>query len=214
MADPKTPKSLWKSALMGAVLGGLVSIRYWNEPAPTIAAVLTSTAGLVVWADFHNRKLGQKSQLKKILPWVIWWLVDKAELAKQVAEYNSLGWFRAARKISVLCLLLSVAFTVAATIFDFTDVTTYGEAVAIAVLAIFIYRGHRWAMIAAMALWTFEKIYTATTGFGTFKASGYSLISSFFLWTAFMHAFYLAFRVEQARKKLPAAQIIDQSETA
>ena len=214
MADPKTPKSLWKSALIGAVLGGLVSNRYWNEPAPTIAAVLAGVACSVVWAEFRNKKLGKKSQLNKIWSWVIWWRVDKAELAKQVAEYDSLDWFHAARKVSVLCLLIAVAITVAATIFGVTDATVYGEAVAFAVLAIFIYRGHRWAMIAAMALWTFEKVSTATIGFGTIRASGYSLISSFFLWTAFMHAFYLAFRVEQARKKLPAAQIIDQSETA
>ncbi len=138
--------------------------------------------------------------------WVLWWRIDEDDLHDQVTKYDTLGWFEAARKLSVLCLLLSIVITAITTFFGAITADSYFDSALMAVLAAFIYRGHRWAMIAAMVLWTAEKILTGFTGIGTFKPpNGGALVVSLLWWAAYMHAFYLAFRVEQERRKQAAA---------
>ncbi len=137
--------------------------------------------------------------------WVLWWRVDEDDLDDQVIRYDTLGWFEAARKLSVVCLLFSIAVTIVFALFGAITADSYVDIALMVVLAAFIYRGHRWAMIAAMVLWTVEKILIGTTGIGTLKPpNGGALVVSLFWWAAYMHAFYLAFRVEQERRKRAA----------
>ena len=144
-----------------------------------------------------------RSKPKQQYKWVLWWRVDQIELQDQVEKYSTLGWFEAARKLSVLCLLFSTAITALFILFKIADAAAYFDALTFLVLAAFIYRGHRWAMIAAMALWTFEKIAAAIPGWSSLPPNGGSIVVSFFWWTAYMHAFYLAYRVEQLKRKPP-----------
>lgn len=132
--------------------------------------------------------------------WILWWRVDHDELQDQVEKYDTLGWFESGRKLSVVCLLFSVAVSVLLTAIKVIPKEAYAEAALFLILAVFIYLGHRWAMIAAMVVWTIEKASTAITGFGAIGI-GPNILVSLLWWAAFMHAFYLAFRVEQQRRQ-------------
>ena len=138
--------------------------------------------------------------------WILWWRVDEDDLQDQVTKYDTLGWFQSARKLSVICLLFSIAVTLIVTLFGALGAEAYVDSALMAVLATFIYRGHRWAAIAAMVLWTLEKGVMAITGLNpNHPPSGVSLVVSLLWWAIYMHAFYLAFRVEQERRRLAAA---------
>jgi tetratricopeptide (TPR) repeat protein len=68
-------------------------------------------------------------------------------------------------------------------------------------LGYFIYRGHQWAMISAMLFWSGEKFYQIYAGLqnsATYHYFWFGLI----WWAIYMRAFYLAFKVEKARRKM------------
>lgn len=155
--------------------------------------------------DFRAKPKPPKSQ------WIIWWRVDEDDMQDQVARYDTLGWFQSARKLSVVCLFVSTAITLILTLFGAVAATAYVDIGLMLALAAFIYRGHRWAMIAAMALWTVEKGVMAFTGLNAkHPPNAISLIFSLLWWAVYMHAFYLAFRVEQERRRLSAAGLLGQ----
>lgn len=132
--------------------------------------------------------------------WVLWWQIDSSELDEQIARYGTLSIFKSARGISALCLSFSAALTILFIAFRVVSPSAYADVVLFSFLALFIYLGHRWAMIAAMLLWTAEKTFIAVSGLGSIHPNTATLIGSFFWWTAYMHAFYLSFRVEQRRR--------------
>jgi len=66
-------------------------------------------------------------------------------------------------------------------------------------LGAFIYFGHRWAMILGMILWTGEKALQLVSMFQTGHFA--NPIGILIFWGVFMHAMYLAFRVEQSRRQ-------------
>jgi hypothetical protein len=141
-------------------------------------------------ADFKNRTSH----------WLLWWQIDPSELDEQIAGYGTFSVFKSARGISALCLCFSALLTIAFIAFKVVPPSAYVDVVLFFLLALFIYLGHRWAMIAAMLLWTAEKAIIAVSGLGSVHPNGGMLIGQFFWWTAYMHAFYLSFRVEQRRK--------------
>lgn len=150
--------------------------------------------------DFRTRSTPSKAN------WILWWRVDEDDLRDQVAMYDTLGWFSAARKLSVVCLLISMALTLLVMLAGAIGLESYVDIALMVILAVFIYRGHRWAMIGAMALWTVEKIVTALLGLSGYKPLGAAtIVSSLLWWAIYMHAFYLAFRVEQVKRKQAAA---------
>ena len=132
--------------------------------------------------------------------WLLWWKVDKSEIDEQVKQYNSLGFFKSARKLSFALLLLSAAITVALIMFGILDSSSIFDAILLSIIGLFIYFGHRWAMIVAMLLWTFEKLYllinSSTTG-----TTGNVWIQVIW-WSTYMHVFWTAFQVERKRKLL------------
>lgn len=139
---------------------------------------------------------------KRTSNWIFWWRIDPSEMDEQIARYGTLSIFRSARGISALCLCFSMVVTLLFIAFKFTDASAYLDVALFAVLAVFVYLGHRWAMIAAMLLWTAEKVIIAVSGLGSIHPNAGMLIGQLFWWTAYMHAFYLSFRVEQRRKAL------------
>jgi hypothetical protein len=76
------------------------------------------------------------------------------------------------------------------------------DVIIMAVLAVFIYWGHRWAMFVAMVLWTLEKALSAWVVIETGR--GGNVLLQVLWWCVYMHAFYLAVRVEQQRRTLAA----------
>ena len=138
--------------------------------------------------------------------WLAWWEVDDREIDPQVEGYRTLGWLKAARKLSALMLIGSAVVTVLL----FGDVhalmTTLPDAIVMLILAMFIFAGKKWAMIAAMLLWTLDK------GFGIYDIFIQGKFNTGFIgqiiwWCVYMHAFYLAFKVEQRRREIDLAGV-------
>lgn len=64
-------------------------------------------------------------------------------------------------------------------------------------LAYFIYKGHRWALVLVMLLWTFEKgwqVYDAVN-------NSASVIVPIIWWSIFMNYFFNALKIEIAKNK-------------
>jgi hypothetical protein len=144
-----------------------------------------------------------KTPKKRSWSWLLWWQVYQSELEEQVAKYETLSFFRSMRGVSVCCLLFSIAVTGAFAYFGVFDITALADAALFAVLALFIYLGHRWAMIAAMILWTFEKGIGVVSGFEGTRSP--NVVMHVVWWCIYMHAFYFSFRIEQERKRRAAS---------
>ena len=133
--------------------------------------------------------------------WLLWWKIDPAELQQQVGEYYAHRWTRA-RHVAAYCLLFSAAVTTLFINVGSMDSNAYLDAAIALFLAACVFRGQRWAMVAAMLLWTFEK------GFGIIDLTeanppkGGLVVTQLIWWATFMHAFWVAFRVEQERQKI------------
>jgi hypothetical protein len=137
--------------------------------------------------------------------WIFWWKINQTELQDQVSQYHALGWSRSFRKLSVLCMAVSIVITVLMIFFGASAPSAYLDVAIMAVLAPFIYFGYRAAMVAAMVLWTFEKFAFFLPGFGGNLPNGGNLFTQIVWWCFYMHAFYFSFRVEQTRRKTSLA---------
>ena len=129
-------------------------------------------------------------------------MLNGQELDRQARDHKTLSFWKSARAGAVLCLVISMAITVAMIFFRFggTDASAFVDVAIFAVLAIFIGFGRRWAMIGAMIVWTLEKTFT---GIGMMQSGSSGAAFSQVIWLCFyMHAYYFAFRVEQRRRKL------------
>lgn len=138
--------------------------------------------------------------------WLLWWRTDPAELDAQILRYPSPNPFKTARGVSALLLLASVLLTVVMTAFRLMPLLALGDAAVMAALAALIYFGHRWAMIAAMLFWTLEKVLALAAPLMGEKTFGTPIFQVFW-WCLYMSAFFLAFRVEQERRKPRAAAV-------
>src|SRR3990167_2133717 len=103
---------------------------------------------------------------RSMLSW--WsWKIKPEELKEQLDNYNTLGIWKSYKGISTLLIIyIPIAF--------------------------FVYRGHRWAMIAIMILWTLEK------GIQLVQLGN---VIPIIWYLAFMPYFYKAWKVEAERRK-------------
>lgn len=151
----------------------------------------------------------KKSSAFEWLHWILWWQIDQNELRKEIDEYQTLKITQSARGISLLSLNLSAV--VATTGIIFFNIPPTAALVSIFIcllLGNFIYRGHQWAMIAAMFFWSWDKgwqIYEKLQSGSNLGSIWFGLI----WWGLYMHAFYLAFRVERLRNKELKEKIIE-----
>jgi len=131
--------------------------------------------------------------------WFLWWVFRENELEDQATSYSSdkLGSYRG---ISALLLLLAIAVNIVFIYMGWVSSFSWVDIAIFALLAIFIYRGHRWAMIIVMLLWTIEKIFQVVTLAN--QSSTFPVIFILIWWTTYMHAFYGALRVENLHRKL------------
>lgn len=134
---------------------------------------------------------------KSAFSFLAWWITDPADIEKQVAGYNTLRVWQSARGISaLLCILSAVVTALLGQFLKLTSGEILTEAIIWSTIAIFMYRGHRWAFVLGMIFWTFEK---ASLLFGGFSSAG-APIAQIIWWAIYMNAFFLAFKVERRRK--------------
>ncbi len=140
------------------------------------------------------------------LSWFLWWQVDNDELQRQVNHYETLKMYQSARGISTILLLLSAGLTSIFILFLNMSPSGFFDVFLFLLLAYFVFKGHRWAMIAAMILWTTEKLFIFLAQYQMPSSSlpHTGPIVSLLWWAVYMHAFYLAYRVEKLRAQKKA----------
>lgn len=119
--------------------------------------------------------------------------IGDEELQQQVDNYDSLKITESYRGISLLAIAFSMAVTLALVAVHWIAFDSIYSLVIYLPLAAFIYKGHRWAIIAMMLLWTYEKGYSVV--------NGSAFIVALIWWAFYMGFFYKALRVENARRK-------------
>ena len=142
-----------------------------------------------------------KKKGNSFLNTLMWWKVEAAEVEKEVAQYGTRKPWNSSRGVSAGFCALSVVLTVALS--GYLKLSTTSVVVEVGIwttLGYFMYRGHRWAFIAAMALWTFEKAVFVANGGG-----GAAPIVHVIWWAIYMNAFFMGFTVERRRAALAAA---------
>jgi len=127
------------------------------------------------------------------------WKISEEDMKTQVENYNNLKITESYRGISALLILGSMILTVVLAKFDVVSYDAVYGAIIYLPLAFFIWKGHRWAMIVMIALWTFEK------GYQVYATAGESSpIVAIIWWAIFVGYFVNALKVEIARKKIIA----------
>lgn len=136
------------------------------------------------------------------------WEPSKEELNNQIENYNSLSITKSYKGIASLITLGLVLMGVIVSLFVYETLFSLDIFIGLAIyiiLSFFIYKGgHRWAIIALIVVWTYEKI------IGIIEYGG---ISHLLWWIVITPFFYRALRVENEIKKLkPKNTNIDKKE--
>ncbi len=129
------------------------------------------------------------------------WTPTPDELRSQLEGYQTLGFFRSYRKLAAILLVFTTALS--AFLIDDLGIIILGAAVYLA-LAVFIYRGHRWAFIIAMVVWTMEKAAQLVEGLSQATTGAGGSITVLVWWAFYMSVFWSGFTVERARQRAPA----------
>lgn len=141
------------------------------------------------------------TEKKKSSNWFTWRL-SPAELAKQVDEYKTLNFTQSYRGITVLAIAIILCITVTLAAIGFVNwVDVIAGAILYIPVTFFAYRGHRWAFIALIVLWTGDK----ATQFFLMAESGKPSISPIIWWIIFIPLFWKGLTVEIARRKKAAS---------
>src|SRR6185436_1876455 len=111
-------------------------------------------------------KFPSKEQQNKNFRNVFYWTLDKDELENQVANYSTLGWGKSYRKqvvgIMIFFLAMSLLLSLTGLYASLSDFLL--SLIIYVPVLIFIYKGHPWAIITLMILWTLEKGYQLISG--------------------------------------------------
>lgn len=130
------------------------------------------------------------------------WKISEEDMKNQVENYNNLKITESYRGISALLILGSMILTVILAKFGMVSYDAVYSAVIYLPLAFFIWKGHRWAMVIMIILWTFEK------GYQVYATAGESSpIVAIIWWAIFVGYFVNAFKVELARKKITSKTV-------
>lgn len=147
-----------------------------------------------------SEKIKSETSSGKGANWLFWWRLSDDEIKEQAENYNSLGWGRSARKQSIICIGFSVFLTLVMAALGFIPIVGFIDVVVLMIFGIYIYKGKKWSMVAAMVLWTLEKLYTTYSGFSYGNVA--MVLSSYLFWSIYMHAFYLSYRTEIFKDKI------------
>jgi len=148
--------------------------------------------------------MNSNKNTKLNLNWLLWWRVSNEELQYQLQNYSTLKPWQSAKGIGALFLTLSMVINILFVLSGTASQLVLLDATLFGVLAYFIYyKSAKWAMIGAMILWTFEKFYALLFSIDPtiIKLSNNSNIIGLIWWLIYMHAFYLAYKVETVREQ-------------
>lgn len=127
------------------------------------------------------------------------WKVSPEDLKEQLEGYYTLKITQSYRGITVL--LISALLTLSL-VLGYFEVTSLEDVIYSLILYIpllvFVYRGHKWAIIALFILWTIEKIFTLIYS----VEAGSSPIGSIIWFLIVAPVIYKAYVVEQERSKV------------
>ena len=121
--------------------------------------------------------------------------LSKKELARQVRDYDKLKFYQSARGVPVLMLIatfvISLLLLTQLTPGIFNPLQIIFGMIIYAPFLFFTSRGHRWAIIVLIILYTYDKWYVFAL------VSGISALSTWLLICAYL---YRALKVENERK--------------
>lgn len=132
--------------------------------------------------------------MRDLLNWLLWWRVSDEEVESQVRNYDVLTMFQSARGLSMVLLLAAALVMSFVIFFGAWDAIGYIDVGIFGILAVLIYEGYRWAMLAAMIAWTIEKLLSVLS-----PSSVMMVILAVVWWTVYMRVFYLALCTERRR---------------
>ena len=139
----------------------------------------------------------------KVLHWILWWRLSEDEIVAQVLGYDALAFWQSARGLSSLLLAVAAAATSLVTVIavgiDDSEPLDYLPAAICAILAVLVWSGNRWAILAAMVFWTVDRALQPLMS-GRIEL----LILAVLWWAVYMHVFWLAFRTETVHRTLAA----------
>ena len=153
----------------------------------------------------NEKKQEIKQNKGDFLGLLVWWKIDKDELQKQVDQYETLSFSKSARGQSVICVLISALLTSALAVFSIVTKEAFLDVGIFLILSLFIFRGHRWALVLTMIIWTFGKL-VLLFDTSMFKKVSLNPLLQIVWWALFMHYFYLAFKVERVRSRIRKEQ--------
>ena len=147
-------------------------------------------------------------QNKASLPTVgkLKWKMDKTELENEVKNYDTLGFFKSSRGSAICFILL---FIIVSLIFTH-NIDSYITTIILLVLAFFVYKGNRAALIALMILLPLNGVFQIINHFiysiQNFSSTQISSIAIHILiaitiWPILVNILWQAYQVERERKK-------------
>jgi hypothetical protein len=134
-----------------------------------------------------------------LLNWFLWWRVSVEEIEAQVRGYHMLSIWQSARGLAMLLFFATALVISALVLAAVWPALSYVDAGILAILAVLVHQGYRWAIVAAMVVWTLEKAVAITW-------SGMALnpLVAVLWWAVTMHVLWLAWRTEQVRAAVTA----------
>jgi len=144
-----------------------------------------------------------KKQSESFWSWNLFkWSMGGVALKNQIENYNTLKFFSSARKSAVAIMIFSLVIGLILNLVK-GSLATISEAwldiLLVFILAFFVYKGHKWAIIGAMIYWTIDRMYAVVNSFSTERPGDIGII--FIWWTFYMSVFWKAYQVEKERKK-------------
>jgi len=116
------------------------------------------------------------------------------EIEAQVRSYDLLDFWQSARGVSML-LLFAAALAISALILAHVwPATGYVDVGALGILAVLVYGGYGWAILATMMFWT-----AANAAAVAWPATALNPLVAMLWWAVTMRALWLAWRIEKAR---------------
>jgi len=127
------------------------------------------------------------------------WKINEADLKNQVDNYKTLKITKSYRGIAILTISALLGFSLLLSFFGvITDPTTMFWAIIMYLpIIFFVYKGHRWAIILLMTLWTLDKGYQVIG-----QSGGQVEIMPIIGWFIFTPFFWRALKVENERKRI------------
>ena len=140
----------------------------------------------------------EKNKQKGLFTDLFKWNISGKELQNQIENYDTLGFFSSSRKIATALMIFSAIITLIFAMVGWFPSEIWIDIVLILILASFVYKGQKWAMIVTMIYWTFSKGFQLVSGFSVENFSAGNIIMSILWWAIFMGVFWQAYQVERA----------------